>query len=362
MTTAPAPPAAASPTGNRAGERIRILYLFPDRSSRAAAAWEHERFWPVYRKAAADAGLDFDVATPEHIVLNGRRAYWSGEELRPERDVIVYDIRSEPLHAADLWTSMTLVKSLETLGFWSAIPLDDALLLNDKFATAELLRDSPVPVIPSVRVTAGRDLERLGHQELVPDSWFPAFVKPASWGRGLGCVACPDRATLDAVLGLASGAGACMLVQPSVGRVVADTRVVLVEGQVVAAYDRVPGDASHVANVSRGGSVRMRASVERPVHDLAGLVQQRLGLPYVCIDLLRTDDGAIWLSELEPDGAVYGLFDVPGAVDRVVGARFRAYAARLRAHVSAAAPSSLRSGGARTADFPTPTAQERHER
>jgi hypothetical protein len=33
--------------------------------------------------------------------------------------------------------SITLVHSLESLGFWLAIPLAEALLCNDKFATAE---------------------------------------------------------------------------------------------------------------------------------------------------------------------------------------------------------------------------------
>jgi hypothetical protein len=43
--------------------------------------------------------------------------------------------------------------------------------------------------------------------------------------------------TLDAVLGLAAGSGACMLVQPSVGEVAADVRVVI-EGEIVAVSDR----------------------------------------------------------------------------------------------------------------------------
>jgi hypothetical protein len=44
--------------------------------------------------------------------------------------------------------------------------------------------------------------------------------------------------TLDAVLGLAAGSGACMLIQPSVGEVAADVRVVVIEGEIVAVSDR----------------------------------------------------------------------------------------------------------------------------
>lgn len=314
-------------------QRKRILYIFPDRSSQISGAWERDTFWPVYERAAEEAGLDFDVANPEHIVMRGRDAYLNGERLLPERDAIVYDIRSEPCHEIDLWSSVTLVRSLESAGFWLAVPLAEAILFNDKFATAEVLADSPVRTIPSVRVNTGRDLDRIGYQELVPDEWFPVFVKPASWGRGLGCVRCPDRATLDAVLGLASGSGACMLVQPSVGQVIADLRVVAVEGEIVAMYDRIPGDESHVANVSRGGTIRERTEVEQSVRELVELLHERFALPYLCVDLLRSADGGLWFSELELDGAVSGLFGNPDAVKRVVGGRFRAYAARLDAHL-----------------------------
>ncbi|MFL6110520.1 MAG: RimK family alpha-L-glutamate ligase, partial [Catenulispora sp.] len=280
-----------------------------------------------------DVGMDFGVADPEHLVMTADGVHWNGERLAPERDVIVYDIRSEPVHEIDLWSSITAVRSLEALGFWLAIPLATAIACADKFATAELLADSPIPVIPSVRITTGRDIHRLRYHHLIPDSWFPVFAKPASWGRGLGCVRCPDRPTLDAVLGLASGSGACMLVQPAIGEVVSDLRVAVVGGEVVAAYDRIPGDSSHVANVSRGGSVRERTSLDPEIHELVRLVDERLRLPYVCIDLLCTADGRTWFSELEPDGAVSGLFSNPDAVRRVVGGRFRAYAAGLDTHL-----------------------------
>ena len=280
-------------------------------------------------------------------MLSAGLAYWNGAPLDPARDIIVHDIRSGPVHDVDLWTSITLVRSLEALGFWTAIGLDDAILFNDKHATAVELADSPVPVIPSVRVTTGRDTDRLPYQEFVPDDWFPVFTKPASWGRGLGCVLCPDRATLDAVLGLASGSGACMLVQPSVGEVVADTRVVAVEGHVVAAYDRIPTSSSHVANVSRGASVRPRAYVEQALHELVTLVHERFDLPYVCVDVLVNARGELHLSELELDGAVSALFDDPEAMDRVVGGRFRAYAARLERHTRERTLTATPVGGVR---------------
>jgi glutathione synthase/RimK-type ligase-like ATP-grasp enzyme len=212
-------------------------------------------------------------------------------------------------------------------------------LSNDKFAMAETLSDSPVPIIPAVRINTGRDIHKLEYQQLIPDEWFPVFVKPTSWGRGLGCVRCADRATLDAILGLASGSGACMLVQPSAGRVVADLRVVVVAGEIAAMYERIPVDGCHVANLSRGGTARETTSAEQSVRDLVRLVDDRFGLAYVCIDLLRTDSGEMWLSELELDGAVSGLFANPEMVRRVVGRRFQAYAEGLDAHVRRCAAS-----------------------
>jgi glutathione synthase/RimK-type ligase-like ATP-grasp enzyme len=311
----------------------RVFYLFPDRSSATLAAWERDVFWPVYERMAHAIGLDFAVAVPEHVLLRDGAAYWQGERLRPDRDMVVYDVRSEPMHEPDIWSSLTLVRSLEAQGFWLAIPLSTALLCNDKFATTEALADSPIPVIPSVRVNAGRDLNRLSYQEMIPDDWFPAFVKPASWGRGLGAVRCPDRGSLDALLGLASGSGATMLVQPSVGDVVTDTRVVAVEGEIVFAFDRVGAVGSHVANLSRGGRWEVRSDVEDPVRELVEFVHRRLDLPYECIDVLRTADGGLWFSELEADGSFAGLFGDQDAVARIVGGRFRAYARRHDLHL-----------------------------
>lgn len=314
--------------------RKRILYLFPDRSSEMDYAWEHDVFWPDYEKAAEEAGLGFGVANPEHIIISGKEAYWKDERLSWDRDVIVYDIRPDPAYELDLWQGISVVRSLAALGFWPAIPLSAAILFNDKFATAEALADSPIPTIPAVRINAGRDIHKLNYQALVPDEWFPLFVKPASWGRGLGCVRCPDRATLDALLGLASGSGPAMLIQPSVGEVTADIRVVVVEGEIVAMYDRIPGADSHVANISRGGSFAERQTLDAPILELVEMINSRFDLPYLCVDLLAAADGRLWFSEIELDGAVAGLFGDPEAMKRVVGRRFRAYADRLDDHVA----------------------------
>jgi glutathione synthase/RimK-type ligase-like ATP-grasp enzyme len=320
----------------------RVLYLFPDRSSATDFAWEHDVFWPAYRSAAEEVGMELAVATPEHIVLAERKTYWRDEQLFPSRDIIVYGVRTNPTHGMDLWSGLSLARSLEARGFWLAIPLAEAILLNEKYATAEVLADSPIPTIPSVRVPTGRDVYRLAYQRLIPAEWFPVFAKPASWGRGLGCVLCPDRATLDGVLGLAAGSGAAMLVQPSVGRVVADIRVVVVEGGIVAMYDRVPAAGAQVANVSRGATHRLRTSLDAPIDELVQLVQQRFDLPYVCIDLLQADDGRIWLAELEADGAVSSLFGQPELVRQVVGERFRAYSKRLDEHLARVAEPATR--------------------
>lgn len=310
--------------------RPRLLFVFPDRGSAQDREWEDTTIWPAYRASAQQVGLDLEVVVPEHVQFGPSEARWRGELLLPQRDLVVYSTRANPTHCVDLWNGISTVRSLETLGFWSAIPIDHAVLFNDKFATAEALRDSPVPTIPSVRITTGRDLGRTDVHALVPDDWFPVFVKPASWGRGLGCLSCPDRTSLDGALGLASGSDAPVVIQPTIRGVVADTRVVVVEGEIVSAYDRLPPAGGGVANVSRGASTRLRTEIEPEVAQLASLVQERFGLAYLCIDLLRTEGGGLWLAECEPDGAVTGLFPHGDEANRVLGARFAAYA---RAHV-----------------------------
>ncbi|WP_228979454.1 RimK family alpha-L-glutamate ligase [Streptomyces sp. DH12] len=313
--------------------RRRILYVFPDRSSQLLRAYEEGEFWPDYAAAADRAGLDFAVAAPDHVALAHGAAYWRDEELSPERDIVVYGVRTNPTHEVDLWAGLSLVRSLRTLGFWLPIPLDTGILLNDKYATLNAFRDSPVPVVPTVRLAADRDAHRLRHADLVPDDWYPVFVKPLSWSGGQGCVACPDRETLEAVLGLAAGSRTGVAVQPRLADVRCDTRVVAVEGEVVAMFDRIPRQGAHVANVSRGARYAVRTEIDPRVHELVKLASDRLGVAYLCVDLLQAGD-RLWLSEFEADGAVSRLLAPPEVVHRVVAARFTAYERRLEAFLA----------------------------
>ncbi|MFE7132316.1 RimK family alpha-L-glutamate ligase [Streptomyces sp. NPDC057638] len=308
--------------------RRRILYLFPDRSSEMLRAYEEGEFWVDYRAAAERAGLDFAVIAPDHVSIAGGTAYWRDEPLSPERDIIVYGVRTGPTHAIDLWAGVSLVTSLATLGFWLPIPLETGILLNDKYATLNAFQDSPVPPVPTVRLAADRDVHRLGHSRLVPGDWFPVFAKPLSWSGGQGCVVCPDRETLDAVLGLAAGSRSGVAVQPRLDGVSADIRVVAVEGTIVAMFDRIPRQGSTVANVSRGGGYAIRHEIDSRAHDLVKLASDRLGLSYLCVDLLLAD-GELWLSEMEADGAVSRLLAPADVVHHVVATRFAAYERRL---------------------------------
>ncbi|MEU3744657.1 MULTISPECIES: RimK family alpha-L-glutamate ligase [Streptomyces] len=314
-------------------QRRRILYLFPDRSSALLRAYEEGEFWVDYRLAADRAGLDFDVAAPDHFAIARGRVYWRDEPLSPNRDIIVYGIRTGPTHEVDLWAGLSLMRSLQTLGFWLPIPLDTGILLNDKYATLNAFQDSPVPVVPTIRLAADRDVHRLRHLSLVPNDWYPVFVKPLSWSGGQGCVACPDRDSLEAVLGLAAGSRTGVAIQPRLPQVAADIRVVSVEGTVIAMFDRIPRQGSHVANVSRGAGYAVRTEIDPRVHELAKLASNRLGVSYLCIDLLLAD-GQLWLSEFEADGAVSRLLAPADLVHHVVATRFAAYERRLDAFLA----------------------------
>ncbi|WP_436501659.1 ATP-grasp domain-containing protein [Actinokineospora sp. HUAS TT18] len=312
--------------------RRRILYVFPDRSSEMLRRYEEGEFWVDYRAAADRVGLDFGVAAPDHIAIgHDGVAYWRDEPLSPDRDIIVYGVRTGPTHKVDLWTGVSLVISLRELGFHLPIPLDAATLLNDKFATVAAFADSPVPPIPTARITADRDVHRFDTARVVPDDWFPVFVKPTSWSGGQGCVPCADRSTLDSLLGLASGSATGVVIQPQLPEVVSDIRVVAVDSQIVAILDRRPRKGSHVANVTRGGSFSVRETIDPRVHDLVKLATERLDLSYLCIDLLETATGELWLSELEADGAVSRLLCPEDLLYHVIGTRFSAYERQLDA-------------------------------
>jgi glutathione synthase len=132
------------------------------------------------------------------------------------------------------------------------------------------------------------------------------------------------------------------MVQPFLPEVAqGDKRIVLVDGVVAGAINRVPGEGEFRSNLAMGGSAQATQLTprEQEICDALGPDLQRLGLTFVGIDVI----GGKWLTEINvtsPTGIV--------AIDRfngtdTAGMIWDAIAARVAA-MAGAAPTSSENG------------------
>jgi glutathione synthase len=103
------------------------------------------------------------------------------------------------------------------------------------------------------------------------------------------------------------------MVQPFLPEVATgDKRIVLVDGEVAGAINRVPGEGEFRSNLAMGGSAQATklTAREKEICDALGPDLKRLGLTFVGIDVI----GGKWLTEINvtsPTGII--------AIDRFNG-------------------------------------------
>ncbi|MEP0191019.1 MAG: glutathione synthase [Erythrobacter sp.] len=123
------------------------------------------------------------------------------------------------------------------------------------------------------------------------------------------------------------------MVQPFLPEVAeGDKRIVLVDGEVAGAINRIPGEGEFRSNLAMGGSAEATALTEREVEicEAMGPELKRLGLTFVGIDVI----GGKWLTEINvtsPTGIVaisnFDGSDVAGLIWDAIERRARAPAA-----------------------------------
>lgn len=282
-----------------------IYWVFPDRSSQQQRVVEQAHYWDEYATAAARAGLELGVVSPEavDVVVAGDRTASvrvCGAPVSPASTIFVTELYVFPHQVVDTLAQMTTFKTLELAGFYLPIPPDLSLVMNDKAATVLSFHDSPVPALPCVRIVSGRDYEDHDLDSLLEGFAFPLAVKPASWGAGVGFAVARDLNDLRALLGLASGSDCAVVLQPLVAGEVADYRVYFVGGEPHTVLVRRPQAGDLLANLNRGARadfVELPAELEAAAEHAVDAI----GLPYFCIDFLF-DGERFWLSEVELDG------------------------------------------------------------
>ncbi|MER0443674.1 RimK family alpha-L-glutamate ligase [Streptomyces sp. NPDC006711] len=231
---------------------------------------------------------------------------------------LVYARLSTPKLSTD--REITLLRHLEGMGTALLNPIDAVLACVNKFWHLQQLAAAglPVPDTHTYVDASMTDVVRAG----IPE---PCVVKSVRGHRGRRVFLAPDRAMLDDIQGSLRDEVPYLFqkyVRYSHGR---DLRVVVVDGQAVAAQVRVAADGGLKSNLALGGTSTPCAGLHPAGEALAVAAAKVLGLTVAGVDLLFEPDGSFTICEVNAN------VGWRRHLDRIVPAIAAACDARLRA-------------------------------
>lgn len=313
----------------------RLSWIFPDRETAWLRRFQHEAVWDLYAEVAKSLGLEFSLVKPEDLSFDATnagnpRAYVRGERVTPQDTIFVTSLYSMPHQVQDVCNQLYLFTILERLNFYLPIPPSLSYIGEEKLASVLHLAGCPVPPLPTVRISSGREAMS-GHYDVALEGLkFPMIVKPAYWAMGLGVSVVHNVHDLRGVIGMAGGSDTAVVVQPYFEGV-RERRVYVVDGKVHTMKQGWKDGYCVMVTKSVGGRHEREYADFLPILDEAvEFVASKLPTPYFSVDFLFAGD-ELWLSEIELDGAV-GLSEdeEQNRVARsIITARFEAY---LRGH------------------------------
>jgi gamma-F420-2:alpha-L-glutamate ligase len=245
-------------------------------------------------------------------------ASYQGRDLK-KPDLIVPRCGSETSYFA-----LAVLRHFERQGVAIANGPAAVEAVADKLHTLQVLAAAGLPapktILGKFPVDVGLVERELG---------FPVVVKKLKGTRGAGVVLCQDRAQFDDLANLLDGAanGADFLFQQYIkashGR---DVRVLVVNGQIVAAMERRSSDGGFKSNISLGGRGRLFAPPPA-MAELALKVARALDLDIAGVDILFDENGGYRICEANSAPAFQGLeracgIDVPEIVFRAMARKF----------------------------------------
>lgn len=328
----------------------RISWIYPDRGTAWQRQFEEDAVWGGYRKQAAELGLELSLNKPEEVAIDATDAtdpkvYLKGERVTPEDTLFVTSLWSLPHQTQDVTGQLFLYTNLERLGFYLPIPPRMSYIGVDKTATLLHLADSPVPLLPTVRVGSGREGMTGHYDPALEQLEYPMIVKPAYWGMGLGVAVVHNVHDLRGMIGLAGGSDTALVAQPYYEGA-REMRVYIVEGRAhTVLRGRKEGYCLMVTKTVGGQHER---GYEELPEELAEAVEYAVsrfpGVPYFCLDFIERDDRT-WISEVEFDGAVgFSMDEEQNRVaNMLVRDRFTAYAEAHERWVADGGPGRPRS-------------------
>lgn len=307
-----------------------IIWIWPDRSSIHEHTIDEDIYWKGYRTSAEAVGMHMDVISAEalDVIYHPDRepeVLVNTKQVRSGDTIFVTKFYTYPHQVQDAWMLASTFWTLKEAGFYLPVPPDLSVTMNDKMATFLYFQKAGFRMLPTIRLTTGRDLELHNLERLLKDFSYPLIAKPSSWSSGRGFNIVHNEAELNCVLRLASAANLTMIIQPylEAASTIIDYRVYCIDEKPHTIIARMPRQGEVVANVGLGGSLQV---VEPPAELIgpATRAAEMIGLPYCCMDFLF-DGQNYWFSEIELDGSISARMLVHAPMGETLKERFRAY-------------------------------------
>ena len=181
----------------------------------------------------------------------------------------------------------------KTLQSMSVPLLDNVVALEtarDKFETLQILSKSGLPV-PETELV--RDLDQLAAslQRLGP---LPVVIKPLHGSQGQGTILAEREMAAVSMMQSILFQSREFVLQKYIPCQGIDTRVMVVDGQVVAAMQREAPPGDFRSNLARGGTSRA-VEVSEGMSELALRATHELGLNCAGVDIVEGPDGLVIL-------------------------------------------------------------------
>lgn len=246
--------------------------------------------------------------TPEFIDPLSLQA-WLGEKLRVTSqgidlsDVDLLLIREVPGGSLEqVIFRMDALHQLENMGL-KVINSPYAIeKMVDKYYTSSLLQQAGIPV-PETRVSEDFSQSMEGFQQLGGD----VVVKPLFGSRGAGMVRLTDPETASRTFRALQLGGYVFYLQKFIPHYNRDMRVLVVGENCLAAMERVADDWK--TNISVGARP-MKLDISTEIKDLCIQATKSVGANYCGVDLMRSEEGALFVLEVNSMPAWQGLQQV----------------------------------------------------